>query len=187
MGAALRRSAERSGAMGILFGNTICLFFAWLFGRAVAHKLYAPAYYRELLAVSFPIPGAAGTLLALTTTLELVLVALLFLPGSRATGLTGCALLLLIYAAFMAWQLWQGRVGMSCGCSGANSTLVISLPLVLRNIACAILAFAATLYTVSWGGWPQVVAALALALILAAAYLLFEQALANAQYMNEDV
>jgi len=31
------------------------------------------------------------------------------------------------------------------------------------------------------------IVALTLALILAAAYLLFEQALANAQYMNEDV
>jgi hypothetical protein len=76
---------------------------------------------------------------------------------------------------------------MSCGCSGANSTLVISLPLVLRNIACAILAFSATLYTVSWGGWSQMVVALSLALILATGYLLFEQMLANAQYMNEDV
>lgn len=173
--------------MGILFSNTLCLFFAWLFGRAVVHKLSAPAYYRELVASYFPIPGAAGTLLALTTVLELALVALLLLPGSRAVGLTGCALLLVIYAAFMAWQLWRGGVGLSCGCSGANSTLVISLPLVLRNIACAILALSATLYTASWGIWPQVVVALTLALILATAYLLFEQALANAQYMNEDV
>ena len=173
--------------MGILFGNTFCLFFAWLFGRAVVHKLSAPAYYRELMAAYVPIPGAAGTFLVLAIALELALVALLLLPGYRSIGLTGCALLLLIYAALMAWQLWRGRVGMSCGCSGANSTLVISLPLVLRNIACAILAFSATLYTVSWGGWSQMVVALSLALILATGYLLFEQMLANAQYMNEDV
>ena len=173
--------------MGLIFSNSLCLFFAWLFGRGVVHKLSALDYYRELVASYVPIRGAAAALLGLVIVLELTLVALLLLPCSGAMGLGGSALLLGIYAAFMTWQLCQGRTAMSCGCSGANYPLVISPALVLRNVACAIVALLAAAYAEHWGTWPQLLMALVLALLLAAACLLFEQLLANAQYMNEEV
>jgi len=170
-----------------IFSNSLCLFFAWLFARGVVHKLSARDYYRDLVASYVPLSSAAAALLGLVIVLELTLVALLLLPGFGATGLGGSALLLGIYALFMAWRLWQGRTAMPCGCSGANSPLVLSPPLVLRNVACAIVALAAAAYAQHWGPWPQLLVAFGLALFLAAAYLLLEQLLANAQYMNEEV
>lgn len=173
--------------MSVLIIDALCLFFAWLFGRASIHKLSAPSHYRQLMASYVSIPGAGSALLVLVIAVELSLVALLLAPGLRTTGLGGCAILLLVYTGLMAWQLWRGRVDTSCGCAGANSTLVISAPLILRNLVCALFAVTAGVYASVGEAWSQPVLACVLTLIMISGYLLFEQSVAHAQFMNEDV
>lgn len=165
----------------------ISLFFAWLLARAAVHKLTERAYYLDLLMAYFSVPLVAAALWLLATATELLLACLLLLPGLRSVALASTALLLVVYAAAMAWQIYRGRTDTPCGCSGAGSALRVAPELVIRNLLCVALALLAMYQGSTWQGWYALLLACACAIVLSLAYLWIEQAIANNQYMNEDV
>ena len=170
-----------------VFATGLSLFFAWLFARAALHKVAQWSYYLDLMIAYFSLPALAATLLLLATVTELLLACLLLLPGLRNVGLTGTALVLATYAATMAWQIYRGRTDTPCGCSGAGSSLRVAPALVIRNLLCAALALLAMHQASAWQGWYPLLLAIGCAIVASLAYLWVEQAIANHQYMNEEV
>ena len=165
----------------------LSLFFAWLFARAALHKLAQRAYYLNLMTAYFSASWVAAPLLLLATATELLLACLLLLPGLRGVGLVGTALLLTVYALAMAWQLWRGRADTPCGCSGAGSSLTVAPILVIRNLLCVALAVLALNIGAVLQGWYSLLLSAGCATVLSLLYLWIEQAIANNQYMNEEI
>lgn len=163
-------------------------FLAWLFASAGLHKLRAPRAYAGLLSRYLPgLPAVAPVALCLGA-LEVVVAVALLLPASRAVATLAAVCLLLAYAGGMVLQLLRGEGDMRCGCGGADSALLISPSLVLRNLICAGLGAAAFLDPVRVdGGWPGVVMALCIAIFLVLANLSAEQLIGNSQQLAEDL
>ena len=165
----------------------IALFFACLFGLAALHKLTALNAYAAL--VSNYVPAAVRALLPAKVTtvalalLELTIAAALLWPPTQLWGLLASALLLLVYAGLMAWQLARGRSDLKCGCSGMAFDSRISPSLIYRNLVCVVLAVAAALPATATGTAPAAVAVTAmLTLFIACLYYCSEQLISNAQH-----
>lgn len=168
--------------------NGLALFFAWLFAAAALYKFRAPRYYQVLLQShlpGLPLKRLIPMILAIT---ELVIAVLVLWQPTRTAALAAAAVLLLIYAAAMSWQLRNGHADAACGCSGAGSELLVSPALVARNLVCAALALASMTASASaWSGLLSGALSLVVAGVLLSGYLLSERLIGNAQFMNQDV
>jgi hypothetical protein len=167
---------------GILF------FLVWLFATAAVHKARAPRYYTRLVASYVPMNTGRHVLVWLICLGEGFIAVLLLLPGLHKAGLAAAALVLAGYAALMSWQVARGQTGLECGCAGPTSTLRVGSALIARNLACAILAaLAMTSHAAFPAGPGSLVLALITAVLLITTYLACEQAIGNAQAMDEDI
>ena len=130
--------------------------------HAAAAKAGDPALFEQHLA-AYGVPqrllGSAARLLPAAE----VLAVIALLSPWRSAGAALAALLLLTYAAAMAWQRLHGRV-LDCGCGGAP--LRISWALVVRNLVLAAIASVAAVPAAERG------LGLADALVIAAAVVL---------------
>jgi len=166
----------------------ISFFLVWLFITAALHKARAPQYYLRLVAYYLPVKTGGRLLVWLIALVEFSISVLLLLPGLHKAGLAAAALLLAVYAVLMGWQVARGRTDLECGCAGPGSTLKVGTALVVRNLVCACLA---ALATASPGPWPagpgNIILALVTAVLLISTYLACEQAIANAQAMEEEI
>lgn len=109
---------------------------ATLFAHAALAKAGDLALFEQHLA-AFGLPERALGLLARALPATEALAALLLLTPWRAAGAGLAALLLIAYAAAMAWPLSRGRQP-DCGCGG--EPLAVSWALVARNGLLALLA-----------------------------------------------
>jgi hypothetical protein len=165
-----------------LVTSAISLFFAWLFAVSAWHKLRHPGYYRDLLRSWF-VSGPPWLQAWPLAVLELLIALSLLLPGSRSGALMLAALLLLLYAAGMAWQLLRGRSSLKCGCAGPAADSTISHALVWRNLVCAQLAvLAARPVSGELLRGPDIAAAALCAAFMCLFYLCCEQLISNAQH-----
>jgi hypothetical protein len=169
-------------------GGGISFFLVWLFVTAALHKARAPQYYLRLVAYYVPVKTGGRVLVSLIALVEFAITALLLLPGTHEAGLGAAALLLVVYAALMGLQVARGRTDLECGCAGPGSTLRVGSALIVRNLVCACLA---ALAMTSPGAWPagpgHTILALVTAVLLISAYLVYEQAIASAQAMEEEI
>ncbi len=157
-------------------------FIAWLFVMAALHKFRAPGYYQGLLNGWFPGIAVGSWVPHIVAAGEFGIAVMVLLPGARGAGLLAAAMVLLLYAVVMGVQLAGGRASGSCGCAGPASSLVISLPVVLRNLVCAVLALAALLPLQAGDyGLAGVALSASVAAFLIAGYLTSEQLIVNAQ------
>ena len=162
--------------------TAIALFFAWLFAVSAWHKLRHPGFYRELLRSWF-VQKAGSVGIWPLAVLELVIVLSLLFPASRSGALLLVAVLLLLYAAGMGWQLLRGRAYLKCGCAGPAADTTISRALVWRNLICAQLAlFAAQQITAGSLHFLNAGVAVLCAAFLCLLYLCCEQLISNAQH-----
>lgn len=142
---------------------------ATLFAHAAVAKVGDPALFEQHLA-AFGVPDRLLAVLARVLPAAEALAALLLLTPWRAAGAAIAALLLLSYAAAMAWPLARGRRP-DCGCGG--EPLPVSWALVLRNGLLAALALVAAAplqpRATSLADFLVVAAALLLATLLYAA------------------
>lgn len=128
-----------------------------------------PLQEQQLAAYGMPLSwlGLAARCLP---ALELLVAALLLSP-LRVVGASLGALLLLVYAAAMAWHCWQGHA-IDCGCGG--EPLPVSWALVARNAVlaalCAVAAAPMAGRASSLADFAVVAAALALSTLLYAAF-----------------
>ncbi len=164
--------------------NGLAWFIAWLFAVAALHKFRAPAYYQGLLNGWFPGVAVGSWVPYIVAASELGIAIAVLLPSTRGAGLLAAAMVLLLYAVVMGLQLAGGRGTASCGCAGPASSLVISAPVVLRNLLCAALALLALL-PLQAGDHGLAGAALSasVAAFLIAGYLTSEQLIVNAQHL----
>lgn len=162
----------------ILAGTT---FFALLWALAAWHKALDWQAYRDQLRDYrvLPAPTLSGFALLLPLAEGALALAWLFEAGRHWAGPVA-ALLLLAYAAAMAWNLGQGRDSIDCGCGGEGQS--IRWALVARN---ALLAGAALLFgrldvaAARPLAWLDLGAACAAALALYGFYIAGNQLLAN--------
>lgn len=163
-------------------------FLAWLFATSGVHKIRAPHQYSALLTRYLPRLPAAAFLALCLGAVETVTAAGLLVPASRSAATFFALCLLLMYAGGMALQLLRGQDDMRCGCGGADSDLLISPLLVVRNLICASLGVAALLEPVRVAtAWPGVLMALCIAVFLVLINLSAEQLIGNSQQMAEDL
>lgn len=166
-----------------LVSDAAALFLLWLLLQAGLHKLKPSnqSYYRDLLAdyggvfkkfaeVLSPALGVVECLLGLA----------LVIPASRSAAAAVALLLLGGYFLALAWQLYQGKKDMDCGCAGPGFDLKISPALLWRNAALMLVAASCFTGGSGFGLW-QSLNALAFALVLVLIYICSEGLLANAQ------
>lgn len=162
--------------------SAVSLFFAWLFAVSAWHKLRHPGYYRDLLRSWF-VAGPRWLDVRPLAILELLIVVTLLFPVSRMGALVAVAVLLLLYAAAMAWQLLQGRTSLKCGCAGPATDTTISGALIWRNLLCAQLAvLAAQPVSVKLAHALDIGVAALCAVFMCLLYLCCEQLMSNAQH-----
>ena len=169
-------------------GNGLAFFFVWLFAVAALHKMRSPLYYQRLIASYGNVACVGRLLVFLVAVCELSVALLVLLPTTRTAGFAGGALLLLAYAALMAWQYLRGHSDLACGCAGPESALTVGPALIIRNLVCACLALPAMALAktlpVSLGG---AAIALTVAFIAIFFYVCSDLLIANAQAMNQDI
>lgn len=169
-------------------GNGLALFFVWLFAVAALHKMRSPEYYRRLMASYGNVAGVGTSLVLLVAFCELSVALLFLIPATRAAGFACGAMLLLAYAAMMAWQYLRGHGDMACGCAGPESALTVGPALIIRNLVCAGLALPAMALAKTLPASPGGAAiALTVAFIAIFFYVCSDLLIANAQAMNQDV
>jgi hypothetical protein len=167
-----------------LIAMGVAWFLAWLLGTAAIHKARNAEHYQRLMSKYLNDLSVGPVLVWLLVAVELSLAVAMLLPQTQWLGLVGTALLLVAYASLMGMQLARGRADMKCGCAGPASDTTISPTLVLRNLACAVLALLATTPTISMdAGVAGIGLALFVAAFAALIYLGSEQLIANGQQM----
>jgi uncharacterized membrane protein len=104
-----------------------------VFVRGLWHKLAEHGLFRVTLAEYGIVPERMVPAAALAIIIaEMVVVAGLLLPSTRAAAAVGAAILLACYAAAIGINLRRGRVTIDCGCGGPGQGL--SWLLVARNM-----------------------------------------------------
>ncbi|RLA04101.1 MAG: hypothetical protein DRQ47_03950 [Gammaproteobacteria bacterium] len=162
------------------------LFIFWLFAQAGAHKLNPAndSYYTSLV-VDY---GWASQLTAIIIIksvgiFELGIALAILFPPTRPMIALIAAGLLFVYLLNMAFQLYQGRRDLDCGCSGPGAELKISGHLLLRNFLMMMIALFCLVPTQNNGSGYWVLGAL-LAMVGILVTLSSEQLISNAQKLQ---
>lgn len=122
------------------------LIVAAILLAAASHKLRAPQRFARQLEAYELLPQAAIAAAARGVPVVEVLIAIaLLVPAGRAWGAVSAAVLLALYTAAIAINLWRGRRDIDCGCSGPGLERPITGALVLRNAVLIALALLAAL------------------------------------------
>lgn len=142
---------------------------ATLFAHAAVSKLADLPLTEQHLAV-YGVPDALMPLLKFGLPFAELITAVALLTPWRSVGALLAGVLLLLYAAVMAYHLGRGHV-LDCGCGG--EPLPVSAALVVRNVALAALAWLACLdapsRSLGLGDFAVLTAAVALGTLLYAA------------------
>ena len=120
------------------------LVLAVILLTGASHKLRAPHRFARQIDDYALLSGNAVSLAARALpVLEVLIAVALLVPGLRAWGAASAGLLLALYTAAIAINLWRGRREIDCGCSGPGLERPLSSALLVRNavlIAMAVLA-----------------------------------------------
>lgn len=142
------------------------LFLAWVMVLAGARKLRAPREHAAYIDAYELLPDSRGRLVLVPLALaEVTAACALVIESTRDAGAALSLLLLLIYSAAIAINLWRGRVDIDCGCSGVASRL--SGWLLLRNsilMLCAVLVIGIAAPETEQPFWLAVLVSILLAL-----------------------
>lgn len=162
----------------ILAGAT---FFAFLWSLAALHKALNWGIYRDQLRDYRVLPDATVTGFAVLLPIaEATLTIAWLFDGSRNWAAVPSAVLLLSYAAAMAYNLLNGRSNIECGCGGDGQA--IRWGLVTRNLVIALAALLlgfvepVALRPLMWMDYITIAAA---ALAMYGFYIIVNQLLAN--------
>lgn len=138
----------------IILSDACALFMLWVFTQAGWHKVAKANeyYYSNLVSQYFGLHQAINDglkkdqqipwiqrLVKLIGVFELCLAFALVIPATRNVAATLIIVVLLGYVGMMAYQLYQGKLDMDCGCGGAASQLKINGSLLIRNLIFSVL------------------------------------------------
>ena len=120
-----------------LLSIATALFMFWLFAQGAVHKLNPEndLYFSSLIAEF----GWGNVTLARFITkavglFELLIAITILYPGTRSLSAMVALVLLFGYLIHMAYQLYQGRRDLDCGCAGPGANVKISGQLLARNL-----------------------------------------------------
>jgi len=112
------------------------LFIFWLFAQGAIHKLN-PAndlYFSSLITeFGWGDIKLASLIAKFVGLVELVVAFAIIYPPTRALAALIAIALLFGYLTHMAYQLYQGRRDLDCGCAGPGAKVKISGQLLVRN------------------------------------------------------
>jgi len=167
-----------------LLSTASALFICWLFVQAGIHKLNSnnDLYFTSLFSeYGLSDNTIAKLIIKLVALFELGVAIAIVFPQTRSAAAMVAAVLLFAYLLNMAFQLYQGKKDLDCGCSGPAGGLKISGH--LRNL----LLIGITLFCLNPAA-GSVVNAWLLALLLAIVAILVhqsvEQLIGNAQKLK---
>lgn len=119
---------------------------AVILASAATHKLRAPARFRTQLENYQLLPKALLKVVAHgLPLLEIGVAFALLVPASRPSAALIAAALLALYAAAIGINLWRGRAGIDCGCSGPDQAQPLRPVLLARNAVLVALALVASI------------------------------------------
>jgi len=133
----------------IILSDAVALFMLWIFAQAGWHKIVKANeyYYINLVSQYFGLYQGINDaikkeqhqpwikrLVKLVGGVELILAFALVVPVTRHFAVFLVIAILLAYMGMMAYQLYQGKRDMDCGCGGAAGQLKISGSLLIRNL-----------------------------------------------------
>ena len=116
------------------------LFMLWIFAQAGFHKIKSSNnhYYRSLIADYFNLGSLTQVkltpLVKIIGAIEIALALAVVINTSRPFTALAIATVLLTYFSVMAYQLYQGKRNIDCGCGGPAGQLKISKYLLVRNL-----------------------------------------------------
>lgn len=117
-----------------------------ILGSAATHKLRSPTRFANQLEDYRLLPGPlVRPVSRLLPWVEIALAFILLVPAARNVGGMAAAILLAVYAAAIAINLWRGRRDLDCGCAGPDQAQPIRAVLLARNAALVGLAMVASL------------------------------------------
>lgn len=167
-----------------LLAATAAAFTALVFARAAWHKIADFTAFTGFVADYRIVPESqVRTASMALVAAEVAIPVTLLIPGLQPVGAALAVLLLGLYAAAMGINILRGRTSIECGCGGAATLL--SPTLLVRNGVLALIA-ASVLFgnsmTLTFG---EAVAAVGLAFLMWATFLLVEQILANGMHARQ--
>lgn len=167
-----------------VLAQAAALFLLWLFLQAAWHKLKPSnsLYYRDLMSEYSGLTADSAwlkLLLPLIAVFELLLALALVYGPSQSVASILAAAVLSFYLGLMAWQWYQGKRDMDCGCAGPGARLSIGPALLIRNLVLIALALLVLAHQgLDLSSW---LLALCLSAVFALAYVCWEGLMANAQ------
>lgn len=121
--------------MDPIYSLTVVMLIAFVFAFAGSHKLMNYARQAAIVADYRVVAAWLVPLLApLIIVLELAVVVLVLLPGTRLAGFSLAIGLLLIYMFAIGLNLVRGRTSIDCGCGWGSHGQQISVWLIVRNM-----------------------------------------------------
>ncbi|WP_426357473.1 MauE/DoxX family redox-associated membrane protein [Pseudocolwellia sp. HL-MZ19] len=162
------------------------VFLLWLFANAGIHKLLPDnkRYFIELLN-EYGISSKRLSiffLYALGLSEMLIAIGIIF-QLTRNIAVVAAIIVLLGYLLVMAFQLYKGKVDISCGCAGPNANTKISTSLLWRNGLLSLLALFCLTPSVGLSGTFWIVTVLS-SLMMIILYSSIEKLIENAQLIE---
>lgn len=131
-----------SPVLAVIFSLVLAVI---LFAGA-SHKWRAPHRFARQIDDYALLPGPAVAFAArVVPVLEVLIGLALLVPGLRAWGAAGAALLLALYTGAIGINLFRGRRDIDCGCSGPGLERPLSPALLVRNGVLIVMAVIAAL------------------------------------------
>lgn len=125
---------------------SFALMLAVILLVAASHKVRAPQRFARQLQAYELLPEAwVGRFARVLPWIEAVIALALLVPAFRPIAAASTAVLLLVYSAAIALNLWRGRRAIDCGCSGPGLERPLDATLVVRNAVLTFMAIIAAL------------------------------------------
>jgi hypothetical protein len=162
------------------------LALSWVLVDAALHKLRNPLHFAAVIDEYRVLPDGLGARLVRPLgVVELLAGCAILLPLAHRAGLLLAALLLSVYLAAMALNLWRGRRAIDCGCGAPGQGQSLGGGLCLRNalLVCTALWLAMAPSAVRSTLWLDWVVALAAAGAVILLYATLNLLLANQQLL----
>lgn len=169
-----------------LLSIATALFMFWLFAQGAIHKLNPDndLYFSSLITeFGWGDIKVASLIAKFVGLFELAVALAILYPPTRTLAALVAITLLFAYLTHMAYQLYQGRRDLDCGCAGPGAKVKISGQLLVRNILLILITFFCLTPSTNAASGLWLLGAL-LAIIGIFVYLSSEQLIGNAQKLK---
>jgi hypothetical protein len=171
-----------------VFTEALAFALGGVFAIAGARKLRDPRVAITQFDAYALLPAGCGRWLALPLAgFELLASGGCMLPATRGVSALLLALLLMLYSAAVALNLWRGNIDIDCGCGSLGGEPPLGIGLLLRNVMLLAAALACTRLRASEPStMTEWMASVLLAALLLALYAAVNAWLARDRWLRDD-